>query len=68
MLQVQVQPEKLKARNVSLNQVMEVTAGAVDAGLLQYSPGKFIGTGGFVDSPNQRMSIRHVQPITSPAM
>ncbi|MFE4544019.1 efflux RND transporter permease subunit [Arthrobacter sp. NPDC056727] len=67
MLQVQVQPEKLKARNVSLNQVMEVTAGAVDAGLLQYSPGKFIGTGGFIDSPNQRMSIRHVQPITSPA-
>jgi Cu/Ag efflux pump CusA len=64
MLQVQVQPEKLKARNVSLNQVMEVTAGAVDAGLLQYSPGKFIGTGGFVDSPNQRMSVRHVQPIT----
>jgi len=39
----------------------------VDAGLLQYSPGKFIGTGGFVGSPNQRMSIRHVQPITSPA-
>ncbi|MFP3461603.1 efflux RND transporter permease subunit [Arthrobacter globiformis] len=67
MLQVQVQPEKLKAKNVSLNQVMEVTAGAVDAGLLQYSPGKFIGTGGFIDSPNQRMSIRHVQPITSPA-
>ncbi|MFE4836410.1 efflux RND transporter permease subunit [Arthrobacter sp. NPDC056691] len=67
MLQVQVQPEKLKAKNVSLNQVMEVTAGAVDAGLLQYSPGKFIGTGGFIDSPNQRMSVRHVQPITSPA-
>lgn len=67
MLQVQVQPEKLKARNVSLNQVMEVTAGAVDAGLLQYSPGKFIGTGGFIGSPNQRMSIRHVQAITSPA-
>jgi CzcA family heavy metal efflux pump len=67
MLQVQVQPERLKAQNVSLNQVMEVTAGAVDAGLLQYSPGKFIGTGGFVGSPNQQMSVRHVQPITSPA-
>ncbi|RAM36359.1 efflux RND transporter permease subunit [Arthrobacter globiformis] len=67
MLQVQVKPEQLKAKNVSLNQVMEVTAGAVDAGLLQYSPGKFIGTGGFVGSPNQQMSIRHVQPITSPA-
>lgn len=67
MLQVQVQPERLKAENVSLNQVMEATAGAVDAGLLQYSPGKFIGTGGFVGTPNQRMSVRHVQPIASPA-
>ena len=55
MLQVQVEPEKLKAQNVSLNQVMEVTAGALDAGLLQYSPGRFIGTGGFIDSPTQRM-------------
>ncbi|AXJ09110.1 efflux RND transporter permease subunit [Arthrobacter sp. PM3] len=67
MLQVQVEPEKLKAQNVSLNQVMEVTAGALDAGLLKYSPGRFIGTGGFIDSPNQRMGIRHVQPIQTPA-
>src|SRR5213083_1027688 len=54
MLQVQVEPDRLKAENISLNQVMEVTAGAVDAGLLKYSPGRFIGTGGFIDSPNQR--------------
>ena len=63
MLQVQVEPDKLKAQNVSLNQVMEVTAGALDAGLLKYSPGRFIGTGGFIDSPTQRMGVRHVQPI-----
>jgi CzcA family heavy metal efflux pump len=67
MLQVQVEPDKLKARNVSLNQVMEVTAGALDAGLLKYSPGRFIGTGGFIDSPTQRMGVRHVQPIQTPA-
>lgn len=67
MLQVQVEPDKLKAQNVSLNEVMEVTAGALDAGLLKYSPGRFIGTGGFIDSPNQRMGVRHVQPIQTPA-
>lgn len=67
MLQVQVEPEKLKAQNVSLNQVMEVTAGALDAGLLRYSPGRFIGTGGFIDSPSQRIGVRHVQPIKTPA-
>ena len=67
MLQVQVEPDKLKAQNVSLNEVMEVTAGALDAGLLRYSPGRFIGTGGFIDSPSQRMGVRHVQPIQTPA-
>ncbi|MHC6221179.1 efflux RND transporter permease subunit [Arthrobacter sp. MMS24-S77] len=67
MLQVQVQPDRLKAENVSLNEVMEVTAGAVDAGLLKYSPGRFIGTGGFIDSPNQRMGVQHVQAVSSPA-
>ncbi|MDQ0863385.1 efflux RND transporter permease subunit [Arthrobacter globiformis] len=66
MLQVQAIPEKLKANDVSLNQVMEVTANALDAGLLQYSPGSVIGTGGHIETPNQRLSIQHVLPITTP--
>jgi CzcA family heavy metal efflux pump len=66
MLQVQAIPEKLKANDVSLNQVMEVTANALDAGLLQYSPGSVIGTGGYVETPNQRLNIQHVLPITTP--
>jgi len=57
----------LRALNdVSLNQVMEVTANALDAGLLQYSPGSVIGTGGHIETPNQRLSIQHVLPITTP--
>ncbi|MBT2550308.1 efflux RND transporter permease subunit [Arthrobacter sp. ISL-65] len=66
MLQVQAIPEKLKANDVSLNQVMEVTANALDAGLLQYSPGSVIGTGGHIETPNQRLGIQHVLPITTP--
>ncbi|MFF2314709.1 efflux RND transporter permease subunit [Arthrobacter sp. NPDC058097] len=66
MLQVQAIPDKLKANDVSLNQVMEVTANALDAGLLQYSPGSVIGTGGHIETPNQRLSIQHVLPITTP--
>ncbi|MFD1213145.1 efflux RND transporter permease subunit [Arthrobacter sp. GCM10027362] len=66
MLQVQAEPEKMKAQNVSLNQVMEVTANALDAGLLQYSAGALIGTGGHIDTPNQRVGIQHVLPITTP--
>jgi multidrug efflux pump subunit AcrB len=66
MLQVQAVPEKLKAHDVSINQVMDVTANALDAGLLQYSPGALIGTGGHIETPNQRLSIQHVLPIATP--
>ena len=39
MMQVQVEPEKLQANGVPLEPVMETTADALDAGLLQYSDG-----------------------------
>ena len=67
MLQVQTEPERLAAHDVSMQQVMTATSQALDAGLLQFSTGSLIGTGGFVETPNQRLSIRHVQPITTPA-
>jgi CzcA family heavy metal efflux pump len=67
MLQVQVQPERLRAHDVSVEQVMTSTSEALDAGLLQYSSGSLIGTGGFVETPNQRLGVRHVQPIVTPA-
>ncbi|MEO5778880.1 MAG: efflux RND transporter permease subunit [Arthrobacter oryzae] len=67
MLQVQVDPAKLAANDVTLENVMNSTSDALDAGLLKYSPGSLIGTGGSLDTPNQTMGIRHIQPITSPA-
>jgi CzcA family heavy metal efflux pump len=67
MLQVQAEPEKMAAEGVTLEQVMTVTADALDAGLLQYSPGAVIGTGGHITSPNQRIGIQHVLSITTPA-
>ena len=67
MLQVQVDPAKLAANDVTLENVMNSTSDALDAGLLKYSPGALIGTGGALETPNQSMGIRHVQPITSPA-
>jgi CzcA family heavy metal efflux pump len=65
-LQVHVDPQKLRANRVSLLQVMDSTADALDAGLLRFSDGSVIGTGGFIDTPNQRLSIRHVLPIVTP--
>ena len=66
MLQVQADPERLKRNQVSLEEVMEVTADALDAGILRFSDGATIGTGGFVETPNQRLGIRHVLPIATP--
>jgi CzcA family heavy metal efflux pump len=66
MLQVQVEPDKMRKHNVSLDQVMETTANSVDVGLLKFSNGAVVGTGGFVESPNQRLGVRHVLPIRTP--
>ena len=66
MPQVQVDLERMRAYDVSLNEVMDVTADALDVGLLQYSEGSVIGTGGFIDTPNQRLGIRSVLPVITP--
>jgi CzcA family heavy metal efflux pump len=68
MLTVQVEPERLRAHDVTLDQVMEVTADAQSAGLLFYSDGARIGTGGFIDTPNQRLQIRHISPVINPEL
>jgi CzcA family heavy metal efflux pump len=66
MLTVQVEPERLRAHGVTLDEVMETTADTLAAGLLTYSDGARIGTGGFIDSPNQRLQIRHTSSIITP--
>ena len=67
MYQVQVEPARLAAGGVSLDTVMQVTADALDAGLLRFSDGGFIGTGGWIDTPNQRLSVNTTLPIVTPA-
>ena len=65
MLQVQADPKRLAQQKVTLEQVMTVTADALDAGLMRFSSGHFIGRGGFVDGADQRLQVRHVQPIVT---
>ncbi len=64
---VQVDPSKLAQHGVSLERVMETTADAVDAGVLQFTESFVVGTGGFVEGTSgQRMNIEHVQPVVGP--
>jgi CzcA family heavy metal efflux pump len=63
MLNVNVVPQLLQKHNVTLNQVMEATSDALDVGLFRFSDGHYVGTGGWIDTPNQRLQIRHVLPM-----
>ncbi len=66
VLQVQVDPERMRKHDATLLNVMEATADALDVGMLKFSSGFEIGTGGFIDTPNQRLGIRHILPSLTP--
>jgi CzcA family heavy metal efflux pump len=63
---IQLDPEKLAKHDVTLRQVMDAGSNAVEAGLMQYTDGAVVGTGGFIEEDGQRFNIRHVQPIVEP--
>lgn len=65
-LQVQTDPAKLQAYNVTLDEVQEVTSEAMDFGLLKFTSGAKTRVGGFIDTPEQRLAIQHVLPIIGP--
>jgi Cu/Ag efflux pump CusA len=63
-LQVQVDPQQLQARNVSLTQLIDTTGNALWVSPLSFVEASTPGTGGFVETPEQRLGVQHVQPIT----
>jgi len=65
-LQVQVDPDRLRAQGVSLNQVLETTGNALWVSSLSFLEGSTPGTGGWIDTANQRLGVWHVLPISSP--
>jgi CzcA family heavy metal efflux pump len=67
LMAVMARPSRLHADNVRLTQVMQATADTVDSGLLRFSTGAVIGTGGNIETPNQRISVRNVLPVVTPA-
>lgn len=65
MYQVQADPKRMQTHGVSIDEIMNATADSLDAGLLMYSDGAIIGTGGIVENLNQRLGVRNVLPIIS---
>jgi CzcA family heavy metal efflux pump len=62
-LQVLVDPAKLRASGVSMDQVIRTTGNALWASPLTYVEASTPGMGGFIDTANQRIEIQHNQPI-----
>jgi len=59
-LQVQVDPERLRDQDVTLNQVIETTGNAQLVSPLSFLEASTPGTGGFIETPNQRLQVRHI--------
>ncbi len=66
-LQVQVDPARLQANGITLSQVIRTTGNSLWVSPLTYIEASYPGTGGFIDTPNQRLGVQHVLPITTPA-
>lgn len=64
-VQVQVDPTKLHSKGVTLEQVVKTAGEAVWASPLTYLNSSTPGAGGFIDTPNQRLNVRHVFPLTT---
>jgi multidrug efflux pump subunit AcrB len=64
-LQVLVDPERLRQSNTTLGQVIETAGNALEVSPLTFLEASTPGTGGFIDTANQRLNIFHEQTITT---
>lgn len=67
-LQVQVDPAELIRQKVSLNQVVSTAGNAQVVSPLSFLEASTPGTGGFIETPQQRLQVRHLlEKIANPA-
>lgn len=64
-LQVLVDPAEMEKKGVTLDQIISTTGNALWVSPLSYLDASTPGTGGFFDTPNQRLGVRHILPITT---
>lgn len=67
-LQVQVDPQRLREQGVTLNQVVRSAGNAQVVSPLTFLEASTPGTGGFIETPQQRLQVRHLlEKIADPA-
>jgi Cu/Ag efflux pump CusA len=65
-LQVLVDPNRLRDNGVTLNQVIRTAGNAQLVSPLSFLEASTPGTTGFIDTPNQRLQVRHILPTVTP--
>jgi Cu/Ag efflux pump CusA len=63
-LQVLVDPQRLISHHVTLLDVVSTAGNALAVSPLTFLEASTPGTGGFVDTANQRLGVQHILPIT----
>jgi Cu/Ag efflux pump CusA len=65
-LQVLVDPQRLADADVTLNQIISTAGNALEVSPLSFLEASSPGTGGFIDTLNERLHIFHEQAISTP--
>jgi CzcA family heavy metal efflux pump len=65
-LTVHADPVRMRAYNVTLDQVLDTSSNALDFGLLKHTGAAKARTDGMFDTPNQRFVIHHATPLFTP--
>ncbi len=65
LLTIQLDPARMTEHGISINEALQVSADALDVGIIQHTKGHNVGTGGFLETPNQRLPIEMVFPVLS---
>jgi CzcA family heavy metal efflux pump len=67
-IQVQVDPERLRERGIELDQIVETAGNAQIVSPLSFLEASTPGSGGFIESPQQRLQVRNVlERLADPA-
>jgi len=65
-IMVEADPTRMAAHGVAMDDLMTAAADAVDTGELGYTTGSAVGSLGMVDTSDQRLYVRSIQPIATP--
>lgn len=61
---MQVDPLLLAEHNVTSTEVMQVMSDTLDSGMVQYSEGSVVGTGGFLDTAASRLPVHYESAVS----